>query len=568
MMEFCHSQQEQYKLYFARIIVVGGKQFLEATFPSQGDQERILKKDETRIWIKYDKLEFYPPGFKNKEKEKSNSNYMRLDNNEDLGNITTNNESKARTEADQHALNVTKHKGKDKVTKQDEQYTIQKAASFKTTNITEDKQEDDDILWRKLTMTLDDTESWLLKEELKHKAEGSNSNSSSNELEIKFPDENEKEKQVILGSNKNYVKMDDWYDTLDDDWTFPYNQILYKDLKRKEYGSLDEINTYFDMMQHKYDLRGIRFLKEKKNKEATIFVEGHFKENIDFDILLQEPPQEDEGPWFVDRERFNEVKKTYDTIYKHYLPPEEDRELDENNESMVLKNAFGLETGTPEQDPNPIKEIESIENPKLIESPGKEKQSPDPTLLLYRELPMVKNEEMIIKKIREENDFEEYDTMTLINDLGKEIRYLKAQFKIEKSKSKALTKTASWKDRTWMITSMITLKLMTKKIWKEKSNNKSVTPQKPEQHKDTKEKDDDIIMKPSDAEIKILNKELDRVIFSCNTRMQPIVDEENEPDGNNKRKKNRSDTTYRTKFGATNPTEPKPKRKGASLPKK
>ncbi|GBB87630.1 hypothetical protein RclHR1_01410013 [Rhizophagus clarus] len=51
MMEFCHSHQEYYKLYFTRIITIGGKEFLEATCPSQEDQERILQNDIRRKWI-------------------------------------------------------------------------------------------------------------------------------------------------------------------------------------------------------------------------------------------------------------------------------------------------------------------------------------------------------------------------------------------------------------------------------------------------------------------------------------------------------------------------------------
>ncbi|GBC07726.1 hypothetical protein RclHR1_07660002 [Rhizophagus clarus] len=112
--------------------------------------------------------------------------------------------------------------------------------------------------------------------------------------------------------------------------------------------------------------------------------------------------------------------------------------------------------------------------------------------------------------------------------------------------------------------SMTSLKLMTKKTWKDANKIKLVTPQDIDQHKDLKARNKDIIIKPSDEEVKILNDELDKVNSSCSTRLQPIVVEEKELDRNNKRKKNRSNTTYRMKFRATNPTELTPKRKGAS----
>ncbi|GES74715.1 hypothetical protein RCL_jg10287.t1 [Rhizophagus clarus] len=128
--------------------------------------------------------------------------------------------------------------------------------------------------------------------------------------------------------------------------------------------------------------------------------------------------------------------------------------------------------------------------------------------------------------------------MTFINDSGKEARYLKAQFKTEESRSKALAKSASWKDQTWMILSMIILKLVIKKMWEEKNKKNIVTQQKIDLHKDSKKKDEDAIIKLSDEEVKILNEELNQVNSSCNTRMNPIVEEENELDENNKQKKN------------------------------
>ncbi|GBB87628.1 hypothetical protein RclHR1_01410011 [Rhizophagus clarus] len=91
---------------------------------------------------------------------------------------------------------------------------------------------------------------------------------------------------------------------------------------------------------------------------------------------------------------------------------------------------------------------------------------------------------------------------------------------------------------------------------------KLVTTQEIDQHKDLKARNEDTIMKPSDKEAKILNDELDRINSSCSTRLQPIVEEDKEPDGNNKQRKNWSDTTYRMKFRATNPTELTPSEKG------
>ncbi|GES73475.1 hypothetical protein RCL_jg3970.t1 [Rhizophagus clarus] len=54
----------------------------------------------------------------------------------------------------------------------------------------------------------------------------------------------------------------------------------------------------------------------------------------------------------------------------------------------------------------------------------------------------------------------------------------------------------------------------------------------------------------SDEEIKVLNEELERVNESCSGRLEKINVEDKDPDENNKRKKTRSDTTYRAKFGA------------------
>ncbi|GBB87623.1 hypothetical protein RclHR1_01410006 [Rhizophagus clarus] len=118
-MKSCQLHQEHYILHFTRIIVVGGKQFLEATFLSQEDQKRTLKNDKKRNWIKYDNLEFYPSGYKKTEQEMAISNTM-------------------------------KQKGKDKEIMQDVQYTIQEEVVKTTKIILEDKQEDDDTLWRKL----------------------------------------------------------------------------------------------------------------------------------------------------------------------------------------------------------------------------------------------------------------------------------------------------------------------------------------------------------------------------------------------------------------------------------
>ncbi|GBB83461.1 hypothetical protein RclHR1_01020002 [Rhizophagus clarus] len=63
-------------------------------------------------------------------------------------------------------------------------------------------------------------------------------------------------------------------------------------------------------------------------------------------------------------------------------------------------------------------------------------------------------------------------------------------------------------------------------------------------------REEDGIMKPSDEEIKVLNKELDRVNESCSERLEKTFEEDNDLNENNKRKKTRNDTTYRAKFGA------------------
>ncbi|GBC02662.1 hypothetical protein RclHR1_04740005 [Rhizophagus clarus] len=391
-MEFCHAQQDQYRLYFARIITVGGINFLEATFPSQEDKERILKHDETRKWIKYENLEFYPSGH--------------------------------------------------------------------------------------------------------------------------------------------------------DEWTFPRNRILYKDLKRTELGSIDAIDEYFDMMHKKYGLRGIRMLKEKNKEDATIFIEGHFNENTDMDSMIKEIPQDEEGPWFVDETFFVEIKEYFYTTYKYYLPPEEDRAIEECDKSQsddeIISNVSDLETMEPQEEVNSSKEKVKAEIllPAIKLIPKTEKSRPNPELILYREIPKVMNKEMIIARICEENDIEEYHMTTFINDLGKEVRYLKAQFKTEESRLHAFAKSASWKDQTWLISSMISLKLVMKTIWDIVYDKEIVTSQNLANTKLQRTKDEDISMKPSDAEIKLLNNELDRINSSCSTRMESIVEDDNEPDNNNKQKKN------------------------------
>ncbi|GBB87629.1 hypothetical protein RclHR1_01410012 [Rhizophagus clarus] len=328
-----------------------------------------------------------------------------------------------------------KNKEKEKEIKHNDQHTVY-AEIVKTSILIEEEEK-----------AKDDIESKLQKEEKIHADEGSNMNPPPNKSRNTVFDGKEKDKLITSSSKKNYVKTDDWYDTLDDKYTFPYYQILYKNLKRNKYELTDEINTYFDKMQSKYDLRGIRFLKEKNNHEVTIFVKGHFKENADFKALLQETPEENKGLWFADETNFNNVKQYYDTIYKCYLPPEENRDLEENDDSMkqdeVIKNVFDIETSKPKDELNLLKEKEYFETLKSTEIIAKERSKSDPNLILYREILMTKNEEIIIERIKVTNNFEEYETMTFMNELGKEVKYLKAQFTTEKSKSNALTKSDS-----------------------------------------------------------------------------------------------------------------------------
>ncbi|GBB83462.1 hypothetical protein RclHR1_01020003 [Rhizophagus clarus] len=70
-LELCRLYQEKYGLYYARIIEVGGKPHLEATFPSKEQQEGILMIEMNTNWLTEDKLIFYPPRSKNKGKERS-----------------------------------------------------------------------------------------------------------------------------------------------------------------------------------------------------------------------------------------------------------------------------------------------------------------------------------------------------------------------------------------------------------------------------------------------------------------------------------------------------------------
>ncbi|GBB87624.1 hypothetical protein RclHR1_01410007 [Rhizophagus clarus] len=135
-------------------------------------------------------------------------------------------------------------------------------------------------------------------------------------------------------------------------------------------------------MQRKYELRGIRMLKEKNKEEATICVEGYFNKNTDFGTLLQETPQEDERPWFTDETRSIDIKKTYNTVYKYYLPSEEDRYSDENDdeskqEDEDSKNVTDLKTMKSKEDVKSTKEKESLEIPKLKKTSAKDKNSVD-----------------------------------------------------------------------------------------------------------------------------------------------------------------------------------------------
>ncbi|GBB88530.1 hypothetical protein RclHR1_15060004 [Rhizophagus clarus] len=65
----------------------------------------------------------------------------------------------------------------------------------------------------------------------------------------------------------------------------------------------------------------------------------------------------------------------------------------------------------------------------------------------------------------------------------------------------------------------------------------------------------DVIMKPSPEELEALKNEYDHVNTSCTQRLEEEQKEDIEIEGSNKRKKNRPDTLYRTKFGAKSSIE-------------
>ncbi|GBC05222.1 hypothetical protein RclHR1_06100002 [Rhizophagus clarus] len=75
ILEYC-------KLYYARLIEVGGKSYLEATFPLREEQERILTSDKVKNWITADKLVFYPP--RNNVKDTGKPHKKNIDTLQDL----------------------------------------------------------------------------------------------------------------------------------------------------------------------------------------------------------------------------------------------------------------------------------------------------------------------------------------------------------------------------------------------------------------------------------------------------------------------------------------------------
>ncbi|GBB93311.1 hypothetical protein RclHR1_21480007 [Rhizophagus clarus] len=147
---------------------------MEATFPSQEDKERILKHDETRKWIKYKNLEFYPSGRKNQGKRKMTS--------------PSYNSSAILTYE----------------------------ATLKVCNTVEDDREDMDITWQNLTKQFDDTELWLCKEELKQRKKRNNLIPPLTDSIHQVHERKEQDHKGTSGSKKKYVKTIEWHDALDD----------------------------------------------------------------------------------------------------------------------------------------------------------------------------------------------------------------------------------------------------------------------------------------------------------------------------------------------------------------
>ncbi|GES90269.1 hypothetical protein GLOIN_2v1818800 [Rhizophagus clarus] len=161
------------------------------------------------------------------------------------------------------------------------------------------------------------------------------------------------------------------------------------------------------------------------------------------------------------------------------------------------------------------------------------------------------------EKIKEENQEEVIDDVSarLIreNDITEAVIYIEAHFKNEDDAVKMLNKKLEYKlSKPWQRKMQTLSTDPTFTAYKETQfgvvKETPLIPVAEWYYKDKRE--EDVIMKPSDEEIKVLNKELDHVNESCSERLEKTFEEDNDLNENNKRKKTQNDTTYRAKFRA------------------